>query len=284
MHPQQKISALKQVSFSQFLQEDELWYLLTASETVFLKSGQILFHENSFKESLFIILDGTLEVFKSHSHIAYREVGDFIGEMSLLESKPRSTSVKAVSDSVLLEVNKDTFNGFLGSNPKIIWNISKTLSQRQREDIVTIDSGYRDLKRSEEKFRYIVNLVSDPIFQVDPDGIIEFVNESIRILGYEKEELIGKPFAEIHDGILDDERKQHVLTRRTGLRAPTGMEFSLKVNPLSSLHSLMPDMSFMVSASGMWSVPQEMVLEKETEKEFLGTLLIARAEKMDLGM
>jgi len=284
MDPQQKISALKQVSFSKFLQEDELWYLLTACETISLETGQILFKENSFKESLFIVLCGTLEIYKQHKHIAFREVGDFFGEMSLLESKPRSTSVKAVSDSVLLEINKDIFKDFLGSNPKIIWDISKVLSGRQRGDLDVIDSGYRDLKRSEEKYRHIVDLVSDIIIQVDPDGTIEFVNESIGILGYEKEELIGKPFAEIHDGTLDDERRSHVLTQRTGLRAPPDLEFALKVNPHCSLHDLTPNLSFLVSASGMWSVPQEAVLEKDTQKNFLGTLLIARPEKMNLKM
>ncbi|MBT6597348.1 MAG: cyclic nucleotide-binding domain-containing protein [Nitrospina sp.] len=284
MDPQQKISAFKQISFSKFLQEDELWYLLATCETVSLETGQILFEENSFKESMFIVLCGTLEVYKQYKHIAFRGVGDFFGEMSLLEPKPRSTSIRATTDAVLLEIDRDIFDNLIGSNPKIIWDISKTLTQRERENLDSIDSGYRELKRSEEKYRHIVNLVSDLIIQVNPNGAIEFVNESARLLGYEVKELTGKPFAEIYDGQLDDKRKRHVLTRRTGLRAPTDMEFSLKVDPLSSLHGLMPSMSFMVSASGMWSVPQEMVLEKDSQKEFLGTLLIARTEKMDLQM
>ena len=83
---------------------------------------------------------------------------------------------------------------------------------------------------------------------------------------------------------MEDDRKHHFWTRRTGLRAPTDMEFSLNTNPNSSLHGLAPNMSFVVSASGMRNVPQEMVLEKNTEKEFLGTLLVARSEKMDLQM
>lgn len=284
MDPQQKISAFKQISFSKFLQEDELWYLLATCETVSLETGQILFEENSFKESMFIVLCGTLEVYKQYKHIAFRGVGDFFGEMSLLESKPRSASVRAVTDSVLLEIDKETFSNYIGSNTKVIWDILKTLSQRNRADLDVTDSGYKELKQSEEKYRRIVESMSDMIFQVDPDGIICFANESVSILGYEIDELVGKPFIEIFDGKLGDKRKHHILTRRVGPRATTNMEISLNVNPLSSLHGLIWYLPFLVNTSGMWDVPQEMVLKKNTSKKFLGSLLIARADKMDLMM
>lgn len=284
MNQQQKLSALKLVSFSKFLEEDDLWLLLSSCENISLKTGEILFEESSFKESMFIILDGTVEVYKKHKHIAYRGVGDFFGEMSLLESKPRSTGIKAVNDSVLLELNKDVFNKILCSNPKIIWDISKTLSGRTREDTEALESSYLELKQSEEKLRRIVDSVSDLVFQVNPDGNIDFVNESIRTLGYEVKELIGKPFAEIYDGELDDEKKRHIFSRRTGPRSLTEIEFSLKVNPDSSLYDLAENMSYLVSVLGLWSVPQEMVEEKVVEKEFLGSLLIARSQLLEIKM
>jgi hypothetical protein len=49
MHPHQKISALKQVSFSNFIQDDDLWYLLYACESISLKADQVLFAEKSYK-------------------------------------------------------------------------------------------------------------------------------------------------------------------------------------------------------------------------------------------
>lgn len=141
MQLHQKIAALKQVSFAKFIQDDDLWYLLYACESISLKAGQILFAEKSFKESMFIVLDGKLEVYKQHKHIAFREIGDFFGEMSILESKPRSAGVRAVTDSVLLEIDKGAFFNYIGSNSKVIWDILKTLSQRNRADLDVIDSG-----------------------------------------------------------------------------------------------------------------------------------------------
>ncbi|MBC8283149.1 MAG: cyclic nucleotide-binding domain-containing protein [Nitrospinae bacterium] len=282
INPEQYLSALRQVSFSKYLLEDDLSNLLSSCQCISLTTGQILFEENSFKESMFIILDGELEVYKQHKHIAYRGVGEFIGEMSLLESKRRSANVKGATDSILLEIDKDSFNRFIGSNPKIVWDISKTLSQRTREDTNELESSYLKLKRSEEKLRRIVDAVSDLVFQIDPNGNIEFVNESIKTLGYEVDELIGKPFAKIYDGELDKEKKRHIFSRRIGSRSLTEIEFNLKVSPDCSLYALSSNMSYLVSALGLWNVPQKMVEEKDCKKEYLGSLLIARSQLLDL--
>ncbi len=282
MHPYQKISALKQVSFSKHIEDDDLWYLLSACPSVSLQTDQILFDEGTFKESMFIVMEGKLEVFKQNKHIAFKEVGDFFGEMALLESKPRSASVRAVTDSVLLEIGKDIFTTYIGSNHKIVWDILITLSQRNRADLDAIDTGYGELKRSEENYRRIVESISDLIIQTDLEGIINFANQSVSSLGYEPDELIGKPLIEIVDGKLDEHERHELLTRRVALRSTTDMEMALKVNPESSLHGLTWNLSYLVNTSGIWNVPQAMVLKKDTEKEFLGTLLVARTEKMDL--
>jgi CRP/FNR family transcriptional regulator, cyclic AMP receptor protein len=284
MHPHQKIYALKQVSFSKFIQDDDLWYLLYNCESIPLEAGEVLFAEKSFKESMFIVLEGELEVYKQHKHIAFRQVGDFFGEMSLLQSKPRSASVRAVTDSVLLEIDKGTFFNYLGSNTKVLWEILKTLSQRNREDLDVIDSGYGKLIRNEEKYRRIVEAISDLVIQVAPDGVICFANQAVSTIGYDVNELIGRPFIEIFDGKLGETRKHQVLTRRVGTRTTNNMEISLKVNPSSSLYGLIWYLPFLVSTSGVWNVPQEKVLKKGGVKEFLGSLLIARQDKLDIRM
>jgi PAS domain-containing protein len=211
-------------------------------------------------------------------------IGDFFGEMSLLESKPRSASVRTITDSVLLEIDKGAFSNYISSNSKVVWDILTTLSKRSREDLDAIDSGYGELIRSEEKYRRIVESISDLILQVDPNGIICFANQSTSTFGYETDELIGKPFSEIFDGEWDDSTKHNILTRRVGPRTTTNMEISLKVNPDSSLYGLIWYLPFLVSASGIWNVTQDVVMKKDAKKEFLGSLLVARNDKMDLAI
>ena len=282
MDANQKISAFKQVSFAKYLEEADLWYLLSACKNTSLKAGEVLFEEGSFKESMFVILDGELEVYKKNKQIALRRKGEYFGEMSILESKPRSVSVRAISDSVLLEIDKIAFFSFLGANHKVILDILKTLSHRSRTDLDTIDFAHKELRRGEEEYRNIVESMSDLVFKVNPDGIIYFANQSVKILGYSVDELIGKPFSEIYDGKLDSLKMLYLLTQRVELRSSTNIEVALLVNPASNIRKINWYLPFLVNSVGLWDVPEKTVLKKDAQKNFLGTLLVARYDKMSL--
>ncbi|MBC8282794.1 MAG: cyclic nucleotide-binding domain-containing protein [Nitrospinae bacterium] len=284
MEMQQKLSALKKVSFSNYLQEGDLWYLLYSCKCIPIDSGETLFSEKDFKESMYIVLNGQIEIYRKNRHIAYRGVGEFFGEMALLESKPRSANARGVSNTMLLEVDRETFYNFLCTEPKIIWEISKTLSQRSREDLDFLDEGYRELKRNQEKLYKIINSVSDLIIQLDPNGIISFANESIQTLGYDVDVVVGKHLREICDCELDAETRKHVFTRRIQTRSLEEIKLSFKVNPDSSLYDFAHKLNYLVSTSGLRSMPEEVVVEKGSEKEFLGSLLIARSQLFEMNI
>ena len=114
------LEALQQAPICRFLQETELKRIFNAGKKITLKKDQVLFPENSVQEPLFIILSGKMEVYKKQKQIAIREAGDFLGEMALLESKPRSASVRALTDVDVLEIDKKTFIDHFVSNPQVV--------------------------------------------------------------------------------------------------------------------------------------------------------------------
>jgi PAS domain S-box-containing protein len=88
--------------------------------------------------------------------------------------------------------------------------------------------------------------IPDIIYRIDPDGNFIFLNDAIRNLGYEPEELIGKHFSEIiYPADVEDVSRSKVLPkytgkitgdekapklfdeRRTGKRKTTGLEIRL---------------------------------------------------------
>jgi hypothetical protein len=93
-------------------------------------------------------------------------------------------------------------------------------------------------------------------------------------------DLIGQDFKKFYDGELSGSSRAHILTQRVGPRATTDLEISLKVNEQSNLYDVCNSMSFLMTATGMWDVPHEMVMKKGTHKEFQGTLLFLRKEKL----
>jgi CRP-like cAMP-binding protein len=279
MDLQRDLEVLKQASLSCFFQEAELERILNAGKQICLKKGLVLFAEDSYQETMYIILSGKVEIYKKHKQIAIRGGGDFIGEMALVESKPRSASVRALANTEVLEINKETFFNYFASNPKVVWEILRVVSARNREDLDIIDTGSQEIRNSREKYRKVIDSVSDLIIQTDPEGKINFANKAVSFLGFDVFDLIGKDFTEFYDGEINETSRAHILTRRVGPRTTTDLEVSLKVNEQSSLYDVCNSMSFLLNATGMWSVPHEMVMKKGAQKEFQGTLLVARKEK-----
>jgi len=54
-----------------------------------------------------------------------------------------------------------------------------------------------ELMESEERFKFLVQSIPDVIYKINTNGIFTFVNNSIRSLGYEPEEIIGRHFSEL---------------------------------------------------------------------------------------
>tara|TARA_B100000809_G_scaffold39745_1_gene34736 strand:- start:394 stop:900 length:507 start_codon:yes stop_codon:yes gene_type:complete len=162
----------------------------------------------------------------------------------------------------------------------VVWEILKDVSARNRVDLDAIDTSYLEISNSREKYRRVFDSVSDLIIQTDPEGKINFANKAVSFLGFDVFDLIGQDFKKFYDGELSGSSRAHILTQRVGPRATTDLEISLKVNEQSNLYDVCNSMSFLMTATGMWDVPHEMVMKKGTHKEFQGTLLFLRKEKL----
>jgi signal transduction histidine kinase len=114
----------------------DLEALLASSRTFTAPTGMRIIGEGDAGEALFVILSGELEVSKNEDGreivLARRGAGDFLGEMSLLEQRPRTASVHAVAESRLLEIDAATFQHLLETNPRIGMTILRTVAARLR--------------------------------------------------------------------------------------------------------------------------------------------------------
>jgi PAS domain S-box-containing protein len=133
-----------------------------------------------------------------------------------------------------------------------------------------------DLAQSEKLHRSIVEKVPELIFQLDPDRNIIFANHAFSGLGYEPEELIGKPLIELIASENKEDLIEEMATRYVGPLAPTDISIELKVNSDSTIFEQMQTMKILVSSLGMWNVSDEDVFKKDIDKEFLGTLCVGK--------
>ncbi len=274
MNHREKIEILMQVSFLESISEPELNRFLEECETVSLHPKEVFFEEGSFSETMYIVLSGEVEIYKESKKIASRKQGDFFGEMALLESKPRSASVRSCTETLLLEISKKQFESFLVSNSEIILAILKALSSRSREELEVINWGFMELRKSEHRYRGIVEAISDIVFQVDPDGTIVFVNSAVSLLGYDPVQLTGQPFTSFIGTKDKDFPYPLILTKRVGKRSTLNQEVTLQLGESSDA----PDTSItlLMSSFGLWDNLDQNLKKKESQKQFLGTVIVGR--------
>ncbi len=138
----------------------------------------------------------------------------------------------------------------------------------------------RALLEREKQYRTIIETVSDIIIRLDVDRKIEFVNPAVRFLGYEPSEMVGQPiekFVEKLEGVkYEDDLASQIATRGVGPMATNNLEVSFLVETDSALWEQNRSVPVLMDAFGLWDVPDEVVFKRGSEKNFLGTLCIAR--------
>lgn len=95
----------------------ELELLASVSTERTLKQGEVLCREGEIGKSCFLLVSGALEIRRRFAsgerRIATMAAGTFVGQLALVDHAPRSATVCAVSESVLLEFSRDTFDRLL---------------------------------------------------------------------------------------------------------------------------------------------------------------------------
>ncbi len=94
--------------------------------------GTVLVREGDPGDSLCIIVEGVVDILKDDHVVAQLKAGDYFGELSLIDGEPRSATVVAVEDVVLLTLSSSAFDSLL-SDPFFCRGILRSLSARFRE-------------------------------------------------------------------------------------------------------------------------------------------------------
>ncbi len=92
-----------------------------------------LFSEGDSGRSLFIIRRGSVRIHKGQNEIAIQKTGDFFGEMSLFDGRPRSASVTTTEVTEFLEIKGEDFD-FLLQEMEIYKGIAQELARRIRSN------------------------------------------------------------------------------------------------------------------------------------------------------
>jgi CRP/FNR family transcriptional regulator/CRP/FNR family cyclic AMP-dependent transcriptional regulator len=122
------------------------------------RRGEVIFHQDDPGSALHIIKEGQVKINTmspegEEAILAILTDGDFFGELSLLDDKPRSANAVAMEITQTLALQRQDFMDILGRHPEMVSDILASLADRLRntdhllEDALFLDLPARLAKR-----------------------------------------------------------------------------------------------------------------------------------------
>ena len=171
-----KLETLRQTDLFKEFSEPALKTLIKSCPDRHLDDGETLCAEGAMEDKMYILLSGKLEISKMKKRIDIAGPGEYLGEMSLIDSQSRSASVKAMGETLVMEIDKETFEKDIVHEPASFYSLLKTLSLRARHHLEVISADCQKLNCFAHDMRNIVSALDLPAIYLE--SLIKKQNES----------------------------------------------------------------------------------------------------------
>lgn len=128
----EKVILLKSVEFFAGTSDSVLAQLAAQMEEITVAAGETIIEKGQEGDSMYVVAQGFLRVHVDEVDLAWMWDNEVFGEMSLLDHAPRSASVTAMKDSLLIRLGLEAFGELLEDHPEIGQRILQVMAQRLR--------------------------------------------------------------------------------------------------------------------------------------------------------
>ncbi len=104
------------------------------------KAGDIVFAQGDRGASMYVVQSGAVQIYlpsadKETPPVVLKDLrtGEYFGELAIFDDKPRSASVRAMVDTVLLELTREELGEHLGRSKTAAMTILAEMAERLRE-------------------------------------------------------------------------------------------------------------------------------------------------------
>jgi CRP/FNR family cyclic AMP-dependent transcriptional regulator len=131
---------LAQIPLFQSLVDDDRESLAARLTEKSLKAGDVVFSMGDHGASMYVVQSGAVQVYlpsvgEGTPPVTLKDLrtGEYFGELALFDDKPRSASVRAVVDTVLLELTREELGEHLRRSTRAAITILAEMAERLRE-------------------------------------------------------------------------------------------------------------------------------------------------------
>lgn len=127
------------------------------------KAGEVVFQKGDKGSSMYIVLSGAVQIFlpgtgAEDPRVVLKDArtGEYFGELSLFDDKPRSASVEAVVETTLLELTREEFGDHLSKSKNAAMAILAEMAERLRETnaLLSQRAAHNAVKEFEENLTW----------------------------------------------------------------------------------------------------------------------------------
>ncbi len=111
---------------------EEIASIVSVAQAHAFEPGQIIVTQGTPGQAFYLILSGKVASERDGRALGAFGPGDFFGEMSLLDSAPRSATIRAIEPTRCLMLSSWDFKALLERTPSIAIKLLEVLSRRLR--------------------------------------------------------------------------------------------------------------------------------------------------------
>jgi CRP-like cAMP-binding protein len=129
----EKVIALEGVELLKNLNPDQLSRIASIAKEVQYPAGKVILEPTKPLDSLYVILDGSVEISRRGSALVTAQQNEVLGAWALFDSDPMPVTAKTLENTRLLRISRDDFYDLLSDNMEITASIFSMLVRRFRQ-------------------------------------------------------------------------------------------------------------------------------------------------------
>ncbi|MBE7009444.1 MAG: cyclic nucleotide-binding domain-containing protein [Ruminococcaceae bacterium] len=107
-------------------------------ETRTFKKGDIVYRQNDYETCLYEVLYGGVTLYQNYgtkNQVLIKEIGpnSFLGEMEVIEARPRTTTAVATEKTEVKVISNEDFGALFTEKPALVMSMMQQMSARIRE-------------------------------------------------------------------------------------------------------------------------------------------------------
>lgn len=128
------VDLLRRVSLFASMTDAAYAHVASLTESHAVATGDTITHEGGRGDAFYVIASGRAEVRRGGEQVASLGPGDFFGEIALIDGRPRTASVIASNDLILLRIERNAFLRIVDEQPATRHGVLMALTRRIRND------------------------------------------------------------------------------------------------------------------------------------------------------